>query len=165
MIKRNFMMAALILCMVANASVPIYASGGPGVVIQENMESYIQRRNPEQLSAEQIMTELYANVNNPMIQDGAKTEAMLLTGDYYRSVRDPGWKIRYSYLAERSFSFWRYRSHAFTGLSAQRRFPGICSLCSGQRNSGYTENAGKPVSFKSALQYSMGFKRSHFVHE
>lgn len=60
MIKRNFMMAALILCMVANASVPIYASEGPGVMIQENMESYIQRRNPEQLSAEQIMTELYA---------------------------------------------------------------------------------------------------------
>ena len=81
MIKRNFMMAALILCMVANASVPIYASEGPGVMIQENMESYIQRRNPEQLSAEQIMTELYANVNNPMIQDGAKTEAMLLTGE------------------------------------------------------------------------------------
>ena len=81
MIKRNFMMAALILCMVTNASVPIYASGGPGVVIQETIESYAQRRNPEQLSAEQIMTELYANVNNPMIQDGAKTEAMLLTGE------------------------------------------------------------------------------------
>ena len=38
MIKRNFMMAALILCMVTNASVPIYASGGPGVVIQETIE-------------------------------------------------------------------------------------------------------------------------------
>ena len=49
MIKRNFMMAALILCMVTNASVPIYASGGPGVVIQETIESYAQRRNPEQL--------------------------------------------------------------------------------------------------------------------
>ncbi len=76
MIKRNFMMAALILCMVTNASVPIYASGGPGVVIQETIESYAQRRNPEQLSAEQIMTELYANVNNPMIQDGAKNRLL-----------------------------------------------------------------------------------------
>lgn len=79
-VLKTILASMLIMCAVVNISMPVYASGSANLISEER-QFYSHRRLPEQLSAEQIMTELYANVNNPMMQDAAKTEAMLLTDE------------------------------------------------------------------------------------
>lgn len=82
--KKNLLVTALALCMTANFTFSACASSAPAVTVANTStaaETCAQRRDPAQLSTEQIITELYANVNNAMIQDAAKTEAMMMTGE------------------------------------------------------------------------------------
>lgn len=93
--KRIYQMA-IAMCMIAtmNTSVAFAAapqSKGPGYKTEitgtaetkevEQPTVYTMRRSPEQLSAKEIMTELYANESVAAVKDAAITEAMLLTGE------------------------------------------------------------------------------------
>lgn len=71
----------LAVCMAFNITSPVYASEPGDTNAVNETVSYNERRNPEQLSANEIVTELYANDKNAMIKDAAITEAMLLTGE------------------------------------------------------------------------------------
>ena len=115
------------------------------------------------------MTELYANVNNPMIQDGAKTEAMLLTGEKPITTDQYGIRVgKYDIptsgraqllLLAIPLSHFHWFIRTKTVPRNMLLYAPVSAIPDTQK---MQENRS---AFKSALQYSMGFKRSHFVHE